>query len=106
MGVENLEIEAGAGIHKIFATWDDNSGIGDALATDVSCLCVYNENMETWHFFSDGSNREATSSDLPWTVLKLEMNCIAISSSPARTIQGYPIRCTSTLSLARKPALY
>jgi len=63
MGVENLEIEAGAGIHKIFATWDDNSGIGDALATDVSCLCVYNENMETWHFFSDGSNREATSSD-------------------------------------------
>jgi len=58
MGVKGLSVVAAAGVGTIQADWTDNSGVGDALATDLARLVVFNETKEYWKVFSPAKDRE------------------------------------------------
>lgn len=64
MGYLTLSATAIASGHSINVTWVDNSGTGDALATDTIHVCYYNETQDYWSFSTDGSTRSTEVHDV------------------------------------------
>lgn len=49
-GVLNLACTAGEGAGSLAFTWDDNDGVGDALAADEGLFLWYNVTQDYWNF--------------------------------------------------------
>jgi len=58
VGVSNLAISASISNHSIVATYDNNSGVGDALASDVGRICFYNADQNYWKTITSTGKRE------------------------------------------------
>jgi len=58
MGVTGLTVEATEADHTIQCEWTDNSGVGDALATDLARLVVWHQEQNVWKVFLPAKDRE------------------------------------------------
>ena len=68
-GVVVSGTDGAAGTDELTVEWSDNSGTGDALATDNIILVAYNETLGTW-IYSDGTaTRDDGSITIPTGVL-------------------------------------
>jgi Family of unknown function (DUF6266) len=65
---------------KITFTWTDNSGSGDALATDMAFVAVFNEALNRWIFKQNIAARNAGTYTLDVT---------AFSGKPVQTYFGF-----------------
>ena len=65
---------------KITFTWTDNSGTGDALATDMAFVAVYNDTLNRWIFKQNIAARNAGTYTLDVT---------AFSGKPVQTYFGF-----------------
>jgi Family of unknown function (DUF6266) len=65
---------------KLTFTWTDNSGTGDALATDMAFVAVYNDTLNRWIFKQNIAARNAGTYTLDVT---------AFSGKPVQTYFGF-----------------
>jgi hypothetical protein len=69
-GVQNLSVAAGSGVLEV--SWDDNSGQGDAAASDkVNVICYCGE-LEAYLLFEEAAERDSTSASLSVAELYLD----------------------------------
>lgn len=57
-GFEGLTAESQYPSLMVNLTWNDNTGVGDALGTDIPCCVFYNETQKYWGI-DDGQNGRA-----------------------------------------------
>ena len=48
VGISNFSANLDAGSLEVSYFWDNNSGVGDALATDLLVAVIYNETQKKW----------------------------------------------------------
>lgn len=48
VGISNFSANLDAGSLEVSYFWDDNSGVGDALATDLLVAVIYNQTQKKW----------------------------------------------------------
>jgi len=65
MGVSGLAVAGWIAEAELSLTWDDNSGTGDALATDVPMILLMNMNTGKWDFYASDNTRDAGT--MEWT---------------------------------------
>jgi len=58
VGVSGLTVEASFSIHRIDCWFTNNSGVGDALDTDLAHMVVYNATKNIWHYIHGVDARE------------------------------------------------
>jgi hypothetical protein len=57
---QGLSVTADSSDHKIYATFTNNSGVGDALPSDWVNMVYYNQTKDTWHVvFETGYRNDA-----------------------------------------------
>lgn len=64
-GVVNLTVVASEAAQTIGYTWDDNTGLGDALADDDAIFIWYNTTQDYWKFSAPGDKFRTTASASP-----------------------------------------
>lgn len=57
VGVTPIQCEINLAETIISVNWDDNSGIGDALGTDLAVLVYYNQTKNYWKVYSSPKKR-------------------------------------------------
>lgn len=62
-GVIGLSVISGEGAATHTFTWTDNSGKGDALATDKMILLIYNTTQKYWKFHAPGVSTRTTETE-------------------------------------------
>jgi hypothetical protein len=70
VGIINPDVTLHVSGDYAMLTWDDNSGVGDALATDILHVAYYNTGKKTWTFSPDNAVRSAGTlnvNDSVWT---------------------------------------
>jgi hypothetical protein len=73
-------IAASAVVGKLTFTWTDNTGTGNALATDMAFVAVYNEALKRWIFRQNTAARNAGTYTL---------DVPAFSGKPVQTYIGF-----------------
>ena len=64
-GIRDVVLGTSSGVNSIILTWTDNSGIGDALATDLLAVAWYDETTGKWKFEATTVTRATEEATIP-----------------------------------------
>ena len=64
-GIRDVVLGTSSGANSIILTWTDNSGIGDALATDLLAVAWYDETTGKWKFEATTVTRATEEATIP-----------------------------------------
>lgn len=73
-GVPGISIVSAAGTDQLDFQWTDNSGQGDALATDIPVFLHYNVTQNYWAFTYDNTNLRSDGSFVVTDILMTELD--------------------------------
>jgi len=84
MGVVDLDIGAVAPPGQFNVSYIDNSGVGDALASDLARMVEYNETKNYWKAFTPANNREDENFNLDDAAMEVgdSIHCYFFFSRP------------------------
>ena len=99
LGFSGLTLVGSAATNVATIDWVNNSGTGNALATDITYFAVYNETQDVWGVSAAGTTRNAPDDTIAFTdlvlndVLHLYASLLAANGSKVSTSDYVTANC-------------